>query len=87
MNEVFYIVIIVIFGVFVILTLYWLWRYMHKKSILEMKQEDLTEDQKLILSKFCEEMRKTRLADTVAVNQSIQIPDNPVIKKPRKKLI
>jgi len=78
MNDTFYIVVTVIFGVFVLLTLWWLYRYMHKKSILETKREDLSDDQKLLLSKFCEEMRRER----VLKEEAAQVPvSKTTIKK------
>lgn len=79
MSDTFYIIITVIFGVFVLLTLWWMYRYINRKSILETKQEDLSDDQKLLLSKFCNEMRRERIIKEEAEEKTGKV------KEPSKK--
>ncbi len=80
MNDIYFIVITVVFGLFVFCVMWWLYKYMSKRSILETKFEDLRDDEKLLMSKFCEEMRKNRLASANPVVE-------PVSKSSRKKLV
>ena len=62
MSDVFYIAVTGIFAIFTVLTLWWLYRYMNRKSILETRREDLSDDQKALLYKFCDESRRKRIA-------------------------
>lgn len=57
MDDVFYIVITVIFGVFVLAVMFWLYRYMNKKSLLDKDFADLSDQEKQMASRFCEQMR------------------------------
>jgi hypothetical protein len=50
----------VLFGVFVLLTALWLMRYMRKSNPLELTHEELSDDQKALIYKFCNEMREAR---------------------------
>lgn len=62
MNDTYYIIVTVIFGVFVIVMLWWLWTYFRRpKDIMSTKHEDLTDHQKLLIYKFCNEKRQERL--------------------------
>jgi hypothetical protein len=62
-SDTYYIIVTVIFGVFIIVMLWFLYKYMKKPNLLEMKHEELTDDQKNMLYKFCAEAKKHRLAD------------------------
>jgi len=84
MGDLYYIIITVIFGVFVLLTLWWLYKYINKKSILEMKREDLTEDQKIILTKFCNEMRNSKVVQEQPSSKT-PLTDKSVNSKKKKK--
>jgi len=61
MNDVYYIIVTVIFGIFVLFMAWWLYRYLRKPDLLNMTQEDLSDDQKAMLYKFCGEQRRARL--------------------------
>lgn len=62
MNDVYYIIVTVIFGLFVLFMAWWLFRYLRSKPCpLDVKQEDLSDDQKSMIYKFCGEMRRQRL--------------------------
>jgi len=62
-TDTYYIIVTVIFGVFVILMMWFLWKYMKKQSILEMKHDELTDDQKKMLYNFCAEAKRQRIAE------------------------
>lgn len=62
-TDTYYIIVTVIFGVFILVMLWFLYKYMTKPSLLDMKHEDLSDDQKNMLYKFCAEMKKTRIAE------------------------
>jgi len=62
MNDVYYIIVTIIFGLFVLFMAWWLYRYLRAKPCpLDVKQEDLSDKQKTMLYKFCGEMRRQRL--------------------------
>lgn len=60
MSDVYYIVVTVIFGVFVLVMAVWIWRYMRASNPLELTHEELSDDQKSLIYKFCGEMRRAR---------------------------
>ena len=60
MSDVYYIVVTVIFGVFVLVMAVWIWRYMRASNPLELTHEELSDDQKAIIYQFCGEMRRAR---------------------------
>lgn len=60
MSDTYYIIVTAIFGVFVIIMMVWLWRYMRTSNPLELKHEDLSDDQKRLIYKFCSESRRAR---------------------------
>lgn len=62
MSDVYYIVVTVIFGVFVLVMAVWIYRYMRTSNPLEMTHEELSDDQKAMIYKFCGEMRRAREA-------------------------
>ena len=61
MSDVYYIIVVVVFCVFVLLMAWWIYSYMRKSNPLEMTNEELTDEQKEQLSKFCSEMKRARL--------------------------
>ena len=66
MSDVYYIVVTVIFGVFVIIMAIWIWRYMRASNPLELTHEELSDDQKALIYKFCSEMRRAREEESAA---------------------
>ncbi len=66
MQESYYIAVTVIFGVFILFTLWWLWGFMRKRSLSNMNLQDLNEEQKAMLAKFCEEIRMKATSETSA---------------------
>lgn len=62
MSDVYYIVVTVIFGVFVLVMALWIWRFMRASNPLELTHEELSDDQKAMIYKFCGEMRRAREA-------------------------
>lgn len=62
MSDVYYIVVTVIFGVFVLVMAVWIYKYMRASNPLEMTHEELSDDQKAMIYKFCGEMRRSREA-------------------------
>jgi len=62
MSDVYYIIVTVIFGVFVLVMAVWIWRYMRASNPLELTHEELSDDQKALIYKFCGEMRRAREA-------------------------
>jgi len=62
MNDVYYIIVAVIFGLFVIVTCVWMYRYLRKPlPLLATSHEELSDEQKQMLEKFCGEMKRERL--------------------------
>lgn len=62
-TDTYYIIVTVIFGVFVLLMLWFLYRYMKKSNVLNLKHEELSDDQKTMLYQFCAEMKRSRIAE------------------------
>ena len=62
MNDVFYIILTFIFGVFVLFVMWWLYRYVRTPSLLSMNKEDLSDREKDVLNTFCTEMKRARLS-------------------------
>jgi len=93
--DIFYIIVTVVFVIFLALVLWWLFRFIHKKSILDVKREDLSDDQKQLLYKFCSEMRQKRELEEKKVKDKEQVKDKKQVKdkeqvlyaEPRKKLL
>lgn len=56
-NDVYYILITVIFGLFVLFMVWWLYRYTKRPDVLTMNREDLTDEHKALLYRFCESKR------------------------------
>lgn len=62
MSDVYYVIVTVIFGVFVLVMAVWIWRYMRASNPLELTHEELSDDQKAMIYQFCGEMRRAREA-------------------------
>ena len=74
MNTVFYIIVTVIFSLFVIYMGWWLFKYVRKdtvRDVTDLKKEDLSDDQKQLISKFCREMRLSRLSKLSTLNKKV----------------
>jgi hypothetical protein len=61
MDDIYYIIITVIFGLFVLFMVWWLYKYLSTPSVLSMSKDDLTDREKEVIYKFCSEMRRSRL--------------------------
>lgn len=87
MSQVYYIIVTVIFALFVILMAWWLYRYMRKPPILSMSADELSDDQKAMIYKFCGEHRRSRLAKEKeeALARRKQEQADAATKKSRKK--
>ena len=58
MNDGYYIAVTVIFGVFVILVGYWLYKSMRSRPALkDMAEEDWTDEDKEVLKAFCRKQK------------------------------
>lgn len=79
MSDVYYIVVTVIFGVFVLVMAVWIWKYMRASNPLEMTHEELSDDQKALIYKFCGEMRRAREAKERA-------PPPPAVTEPAARM-
>ena len=59
MSDVFYIVVTVIFGLFVLFIAWWLYRYMKKDVTLsELKNRELSDTERQTLQEFCKRMKQ-----------------------------
>lgn len=62
MSDVYYILITVFFCVFVLLMMWWVYRYLSAANPLRMTHDELSDPQKEIIYNFCSEMRRGREA-------------------------
>jgi len=84
MNDVYYIIVTVIFGVFVLIMAWWIYRYMRKSNPLEIPHEELSEDQKALIYNFCGEMKRARLESEKQEKQDKDKQEKTKSKKQRK---
>lgn len=58
MVDIFKIVLVSVFGLFLLVVTIMLYRYMNRPSLVSMNKDNLTDSEKNVLSQFCQEMRK-----------------------------
>ena len=85
MNDVYYIIVTVIFGVFVLIMAWWIYRYMRKSNPLEIPHEELSEDQKALIYNFCGEMKRARLENEKQALQEKDKQEKDKQEKPKSK--
>ena len=86
MSDVYYIIVTVIFGVFVLVMAVWIWRYMRASNPLELTHEELSDDQKALIYKFCGEMRRAREAKeraTTSIEPTATTGSSRMKRKPK----
>lgn len=58
MVDIFKIVLVSVFGLFLLVVTILLYRYMNRPSLVSMNKDNMTDSEKTVLSQFCQEMRK-----------------------------
>ncbi len=69
MNDVYYIIVTSIFGLFVLLLSWWLYRYLSRSSVMEISEEALSDREKERMYELCSELRRKRLAAEAAAGK------------------
>jgi len=87
MSDVYYIVVTVIFGVFVLVMAVWIWRYMRSSNPLELTHEELSDNQKAMIYKFCGEMRRAREAKEKASTPAAEVAAAPPVSSRTKRRV
>lgn len=67
MEEAYFIVVTVIFALFVLWTVWWVMKQvaepLRPKNVDQMTEHDLSDDQRMMIRKFCTERRAQRLLE------------------------
>lgn len=81
MESVFYIITTAIFGLFILVTIWFVYRYVGRKSLLERSHEELTEDQKALLLNFCRQMRREDQEEKKKKKRKTPLPTKTLLTK------
>ncbi len=73
MTDTYYIIITVIFGIFVLVTAWWVYRYMKSTNPLTMTYDELSDQQKAFIYKFCRERKEQQAqSNSVKTNEKVE---------------